>query len=747
MKGVTFTRESISRLHRFGIKQEWFQEFNLPKGNHGLKRVIVDDIIYIIPEDLEDDTEPIVVLNISKTNPIFDKGLPNATMLDRIIAASAAHFEAISVIPSTWKPWVENDVLSFFAGNFHKGKGARLHAKKNPSGSRDLFVFARTKKTVGFQEIKTANRIYEDARNGFAEAILSEGALDSGTDTSGITLTERLPHGFVQGADIEEWYESKLTLEQRRFVELPYEGPVRLKGSAGTGKTIALVIKMLRDGLRFQAAENKKTRLCFIAHSQSAVDLVRAIGEGLISPRTFRELAESNCSIEILTLYDLAHHYLNFSLRDLTPVSLDGVEGRHLQYEFIEQALQKSQHSKIFKSRYSGMYSVLAKRWADAANGKDKSFIAELMNEFSSVIDAENIRRGEESGDKYIKRQKRSEWLISLPNEIDRRFILDVHALYRQELADLDALSIDEMVADFDSFLESNAWDRERARQGYDALFIDELHLFTALEKQTLQKMIKREYDGDDRPKRPNVFMAYDVKQSPRDSFLDYFAADGTILSAKTGLQTKSEVQLRKVFRYTPQIAEFLKDLDAAFPAIDIPGDWGAYVGEAELPDDTVPQLKRYHGVVELLEAVFREASAFARKIDGGGRRVAVLCASDEVFEKYIPPAKGRFKSDVYLVDSRDATSELRHVGRRFIFSTPEYVAGLQFDTVYLIHVNRIEAPKSAGIGRRRQFISNLYLGASRAENLLCLVSCEERGGPSDVLDLALDRGSLVEVR
>ena len=87
----------------------------------------------------------------------------------------------------------------------------------------------------------------------------------------------------------------------------------------------------------------------------------------------------------------------------------------------------------------------------------------------------------------------------------------------------------------------------------------------------------------------------------------------------------------------------------------------------------------------------------------------------------------------------------MRHIRKRFIFSMPEYVAGLQFDTVFLVHVNQSEAPESVGIGRRRQLVSNIYLGASRAENRLIICSCDQRGGPSDVLNMALSRGNLVE--
>ena len=124
---------------------------------------------------------------------------------------------------------------------------------------------------------------------------------------------------------------------------------------------------------------------------------------------------------------------------------------------------------------------------------------------------------------------------------------------------------------------------------------------------------------------------------------------------------------------------------------------------------------------------------------------IAVLCASEDAFDRYLGAAAGQFSGRHLPIVSREPSSELRHAGKRFIFSMPEYVAGRQFDTVFLIHVDAGEAPRDASDGVRRRFISNIYLGSSRAENTLKLASCLTRGGRSDVLDMAIQRNSLVE--
>jgi hypothetical protein len=86
--------------------------------------------------------------------------------------------------------------------------------------------------------------------------------------------------------------------------------------------------------------------------------------------------------------------------------------------------------------------------------------------------------------------------------------------------------------------------------------------------------------------------MAYDVKQSPRDSFTQI--GDTSLFTASTQLQNSELVKLSKIFRYTPQIADFLYDLDATFPAIDLAGEWEPLAAQAEVGEGDRPTLTHY---------------------------------------------------------------------------------------------------------------------------------------------------------
>lgn len=84
-------------------------------------------------------------------------------------------------------------------------------------------------------------------------------------------------------------------------------------------------------------------------------------------------------------------------------------------------------------------------------------------------------------------------------------------------------------------------------------------------------------------------------------------------------------------------------------------------------------------------------------------------------------------------------------MNRRMVLSMPEYVAGLQFDTVILADVNENLVPDGSYKGHsERRFISELYLGMSRAEYRLMVVAATDGNGLSPYLETAVENGLLV---
>jgi hypothetical protein len=241
--------------------------------------------------------------------------------------------------------------------------------------------------------------------------------------------------------------------------------------------------------------------------------------------------------------------------------------------------------------------------------------------------------------------------------------------------------------------------------------------------------------------------MAYDSKQSVRDTFNGLIDTPGGVagLSRDMQLGETARFDLTEGFRYTPEIARVLEWIDQGFPAAGISEELGfdwRPIGLGSMKQSGLrPMLVRAKNTVDTWNCVFPRARDRAKSLQKG-RRVAVLCASEALFKKYAEA--GTYEDWFLPISDREQLSSLRHAGKRFVFSMPDFVAGVQFDTVYLIEVNDGEVEEGPySTGALRRFVSTVYLGASRAEQVLEIYSSDERGGPSRVLRHAIINGAL----
>ena len=269
-------------------------------------------------------------------------------------------------------------------------------------------------------------------------------------------------------------------------------------------------------------------------------------------------------------------------------------------------------------------------------------------------------------------------------------------------------------------------------------IFVDEYHYFNRLETVTFQNLFKPRaaHHG-----RLPVFMAYDLKQSTTDASI----GGGIQRFKNPGVGESSSVDLERVYRSTPQIGAFLADLDASFPTLDLEGEYATYNAVSQREAGDIPGMLTFDTNQDLIDGVTSRAQKLAKVTEGKGREVAILCTNESLFDIY--RKAGRIKDRIVAIDSREDLKELRYTKSRCIFSMPEYVAGLQFDTVFLIHLDSADvSDEEQSLYQWRQHISRAYLGATRAKNNLYIVCSKERGGPSPALIQPLKSGTLVRL-
>lgn len=748
MRTITIDEKSLSAASAGQLDLDpLYHDLSLPVSDTHTKCVCVGDHGYVLSRSFQ-PSDALLVISLAEDGPISDlTERARQEALGRLMRCTSMMVTGRTrSIPVAWRAFHSGNRLSFQADRLlRSADGGRTNAGRivlelsEDTGQR-VFAFlldrSGTKDLAGFTP---RLGYFQDALSGVSAALQMAGKKGSESGlANAVTLEIALPIKVRAQMSSDDWYNTRFTEAQRRFVDHPHTGSVRLVGPAGTGKTVALVVKCLRD-LKQVRFKGHQERFLVLTHAyKTAIDIENLVLS--MEPESGIELlASDKPQLVITTLYSLANRQMRYDLDDLTPVSLDGHEGRIFQADVLNEVLEEYRRGDwiAYISGCTEPFKAYIESSPDSM--ERRFFLWEVLNEFACVLDAEGVRSGAERREQYLT-EKRKSWMMLLPTKEEREVILALYDRFRLWLRELKAIGGDQMVTDFLNHLDSFRWEATREAEGFDAVFVDELHLFNRQERMVFRHLLRAQ-DGS-----PAVFMAYDAKQSPRDTFLQLPSAATKQLDfwrdAKLGKVEK--IELVDVFRYTPQIARALSCIDNSFPGQDLDEDWPRYTGVSRIADGPVPTIFTTKSVVATYTLVFRRARDLQRELGKNGR-VAVLCASNRLFSRYLE--FGELRDYFAAVTSREEASGLPQHARKFLFSMPEFVAGLQFDTVLLIDVNQNEVPDGPyATAALRKFASQVYLGASRAERRLEIYASLEHGGAASMLAAAVIEKVIVPV-
>lgn len=712
----------------------WFDKFELPPNHDRLKRVELNGIVYILSNTATEESG-FVAINCS-TGGVFSGPSSPQSVLERVLRVGMRHYDRSVVIPHQWHKFHCGSLLSVFSEPHAAGNYERIVFDQSPKGTDFIYAACTTQGDVDLAELSLDLRLFQEAHDGFIDAILSEDEVVpfQSVGQYGILLSAPLGTQLATQGTLSEWYDHKLNPDQIKFVDCPPKAPARLRGIAGSGKTQAMAVKCLRDLYR-DADQNGDKSFAFLTHSaQLAHEVVSGMFYAMDPSGRWDSLETQSGKkkLWIGTIYELALEKLNYQRSGIRPLDTDGRAGREYQKILVADALGRTFSQPRIALGPLKQASDILDRF-EKAETRD-ALVSDVLAEFACVLDAEKVRKGTAAGNHYLF-GRREAWQMELHNDAGREIMLEAYTEYRSLLRNHKVLSLDQMIVDFDQYLLSYEWNELRDSEGFDAIFVDEYHYFSRVETMTLQHLFKTrsEYDG----KLP-LFMSYDLKQGVSDTGLGV----GMERFRNPGVGTSDAIDLNTVYRSSPQITEFLVDIDGAFPALDLEGEYRTYEASSEVKGGDVPILHICDSNIEMIDQATALGVNLAKKSINGGRDVAILCMNEKLFDTY--RVAGRNEGRIVSMVSRGDLRQLRYAKNRCVFSMPEYVAGLQFDTVILIHVDEVDlSSEYPSQGERRRFVSRLYLGASRAESNLHIFSSNERQGASKILNASLNRGSL----
>jgi hypothetical protein len=716
----------------------------LPQSDASTKCVQISQHGYILSRSFQ-ASDALLTISLSREGPIasLNEDVRQEAIARILKCATMFVTGRMRSIPVSWRAFHSKNQLTFQAdrrlrsadgGLTDAGRivteiahdiGPRVFAYLlDRSGTKDLSIF------------KPPRDLLQAALHGVSLA-LAQPELTVGKSVLGndVTLDESLPSKLKGHITTEDWYAARFTSAQRSFVDHPYSGSVRLVGPAGSGKTVALVVKCLR-GLTATNLDHERKRFLFLTHASATATAVENLVLSMEPVRGFDLMASDKPALTVTTLYSLANRQMRYDLDELTPISLDGHEGRAFQADVLNEVVEIYRKGDWITYKSDCSAPFVAYMESDQDSHQRHFFLWELLNEFACVLDAEGVRNGVARRDQYLN-EKRKNWMMLLPTRAEREVVLHLYDRFRSWLRDIKAIGGDQMVTDFLNHLDTFRWEATRDQEGYDAIFVDELHLFNRQERMVFRHLLRNPHAA------PAVFMAYDAKQSPRDTFLKLPSSDAQHFDlwkdAKLGKVEK--IELVDVFRYSPQIATTLSCIDDAFPGQDLDDDWPKYSGISRSADGPIPTICTLPTTSTTYAIVFKRARLLQKNLGKDGR-VAVLCVSNELFKRHLDFTN--FREIFHAITSREEASGIPQSPKKFVFSMPEYVAGLQFDTVLLIEVNKDEVPQGPyATAALRKFVSQIYLGASRAERQLEFYASGEHGGVAPILSRAVLDGAI----
>ena len=628
-------------------------------------------------------------------------------------------------LPRQWHQYKYNNYIAFFAAK-HEVNASRWIAEVSPGDRADVIFWKTTtsndKSTLAEFAQSNPPKVRK-LESGWAQAIAAarEYFAQARSQPSDVEINlPALEQSTTKGWTYEQWLEA-IGNDQRAFIEASTEKSIRLRGPAGSGKTLALTLKSVREVLNIREAGGD-AHVLVVTHSWALAaqisDSIDTMGLGLVP------------EIDVFPLLEIARAVSPQYVQDASGFNLigeDSFSGKQAQLDQILELLDDFITGDWIT--YKGLVSDNLRSRFDSAEENERFALAwDLLIEFGSVIGAAAIFPGAGSDLRYFQ-LPRASWMLPLNTREDMRVVFELYSRY---MANLDARSLvtsDQVLADFLSHLETHAWNRARRSQGYDLVFVDEFHLFSPLERQVLHYLTR------DTSNYPRIFMAVDPRQSPSEAFIGLAAHEtrsSSSAAAEDGLGDVTNFELATIHRFTPQILDLIKHVHHEFPTLDLGHDWDIDFTRVESAraDGPLPHLISAASRAAEETDIFRAVQDLYQS-----GRLALAVVDTRQWQRFSDLASRIGHSGKFHVSTISGRSDIEGLGYRhrgLVVGPSEYLAGLQFDSVLVAGIPDLNAAPTAN--ERTRLLSLLYLALSRAQREVRVYVNEDDGGAPEVL-------------
>jgi hypothetical protein len=461
MRSIVIDQKSIVAVSSGQLELESVcNNLSLPATTPITKCIHLGDHGYILSRQFQ-PTDALLVISLAADGPLSPlSASARALALSRIFKCTSIFIMGRSrSIPLSWRPFHSNNRLSIQADRLsRRAEGGRTEAGRiiletsQDVGPRVFAYYLDQENDLDINDFEPDRVLFREAMNGVPKALtLKDPVTEPDKLGNALALEGSLPSAAHTHASYLDWYNARLTKAQRRFVDHQLPGSVRLVGPAGSGKTVALVVKCLME-LHKPANSGVSKRVLFLTHAYSTATDIEELVESMDPENGLILMASDKPALTVTTLNALANDQMRYNLANLTPVAMDGHEGRVFQADVLNAVIEEFRTGDwiTFKSKCSPPFVSYME--ANKDSNERRFFLWELLNEFACVLDAEGVRSGADRRDQYLT-EKRKAWMIMLETKEEREVVLRLYDEFRAWLRNSNAIGSDQMIADFISHL------------------------------------------------------------------------------------------------------------------------------------------------------------------------------------------------------------------------------------------------------------------------------------------------------
>ena len=539
--------------------------------------------------------------------------------------------------------------------------------------------------------------------------------------------------------DMHQGYETWLRLlteDQKKFILAPLLHPVRIDGPAGTGKTASLSLAAIHS-MRQAAIDDREYQAIFITHSEASRRSISTVLEAMGGADFMLEQASIR-RLRVETLQRFCSGLLKQEISETEFVDTDAYDAKQLQLMYVDEALRQVQNE--FAS-YARFMSPDFKTYMESE--EDEYKIPLIQHEISVVIKG----RAKENLDTY-KRIPPIPSALAVSSEGDKAFIWRVYERYREQLVAGGQFDTDDVVLSALSQLSTPIWRRRRARDGFDAIFVDETHLFNMNELSIFHHLTRSESSFP-------IAFAVDRSQAIGDRGWADDIDVASLMPSQDERASSTTINVKGIFRSSPDIVNLAFSITSSGASLFTNFQDPMALAHSNMTFEEEKKAKRPYYVGYSTDEAMLEAALLAAeemRVSMGATKgdVAIVVFDERLFHD-LERRSIEENRPVEILKHRGDPEVVRRAktSGRFILSLPDYVGGLEFDGVVLVGVDDGRVPPSVN-GQHAQskayltFAAHnkLYVAVTRARYQVAILGVRARG-PSVILNNALKAGAL----